>query len=891
MVLYVGHNIELAKTMFSLSNSGFLDIDHLTNVADIYSTLSSNIYTHFICELNIDNKLRLHIADSFPRLNCIYLNRIDSASHGVTLPFIDRVLTDEIKITLDALTIPIYLKSREGDYLACNQSYANLLGLTAKQVIGKKAGDILPKNLLHHVEEIDKKIFTERGVHFYEYTFDDTSGKPLNVCFRKEVVGDGEVQIGIVFDISDNIKTKKLLEQEQIMLRASADSSNDLIFFKDLQSRFLGCNKQFEKFVGASEEAIIGKTDEQLFAIEQALMCVKQDRHVMSTKEIYHGEEYLTYNDGVRHFIAMKKEPLLDKFGHVQGLIGIGRDITAHHLLEKQLKIANVVFENSNDSIFVTDANGIILSANQSSMRISGYARNELLSQHIHLLSSHLHNKTFYAEIAQALKTQRCWLGDITYQTKNGNIYYAWLEVHVVRHEQENMVNHVYSFTDLTQNKSAEEKIKYLSKHDPLTGLLNRIALFRRIEDVIARANYNESAVAVMLIKITSVKIINEQYGHNEGDSILKESAKRLKLCVGEKYTLARLWGDELVVIVDELENEQDVAFLAHEIAECFKSPYLIDNVEVSLSAMIGISIYPDDGYDADALLISAEKAMLRGRKDRTHAYHFYTETLTKYSKQQLDFEGELQQGLLLDQFELYYQPQYDLNKRQVVALESLLRWNHPKHGVLLPERFLMLAEERGMLVPIGLKMIRTAADQAVIWQKQNINFGRITINLSRIQLEQISFISDLQVILKESKCTSRCLEFEINEKIFNSDNYVVHENLINISKLGFALTVDNFGADISLIPLIEKLQIEKLKISKDYTKTMPGGIVAEAMIKSIMTLSHCLGIDLVSEGLDDVQQACFSSEPLIDTVQGNLQVKPMKANEATFYLRCNKRK
>lgn len=891
-VLYVGHNIKLAETMFNLSYSGIApqkrQIDHLSTINGLEQALSVHDYSHLICDDSLNQELIDLVERTYPNLCCTYLAPPVLGKQTLSP---SKALTDEFNILCDMLTIPTFLKNRLGEFTACNASFASLFGCTVEQVIGKKEADILPPELIKQSALIDQKIFIDRQVHCYDFQLCDASGHLLDMRCRKEVSESTQIQIGMIFDFSEQVKTQQLLELEQIKLRASTDTTNDLIFFKDLESRFVGCNKQFEKFVGGSEQSILGKSDEQLFLQEQALMCLEQDRYVISNKEVYQGEEYLTYNDGARHFINMKKVPLQDSQGKMLGLIGIGRDITEQHVLEKQLNIAKVVFENSNDSILVTDENGKIAAVNESSCRISGYQKNELLTKNINLLSSELHNVDLYNEIKEALKTQKNWQGDISYQTKNGNVYYAWLEVYVVKHVQENIVNHVYSYTDLTQNKSAQEKIKYLSKHDPLTGLLNRIALFRRLEDAISRADYKETPVAVILLKINSVKAINEQYGHNMGDAVLKESAQRLKACIGDKYTLARLWGDEFVLIVDEFESEQNIALLAHEIAERFNEKYVIGDLEVNLFAMIGISIYPDDGDDVDTLLFSAEKAMLRGKTDRSHAYHFYTATLTKHSKQQLDFEGELQRGVQLDQFELYYQPQYDLNKRQIVALESLLRWNHPKHGVLLPDRFLMLAEDRGMLIPIGLKMIRTAAKQAVTWNNQNISFGRISINLSLVQLEQLSLVADLQSILKETNCLSRYLEFEINEKIFNSDSIIVHNNLLNLSKMGFALTVDNFGADIALMPLLEKLQIEKFKISRDYTKAVPGRLVGEAMIKSIITLSRSLGVDVVGEGIETEQQERFFNDQQIDSGQGDFQAKAMKSSEATFYLRCNKRK
>jgi len=395
--------------------------------------------------------------------------------------------------------------------------------------------------------------------------------------------------------------------------------------------------------------------------------------------------------------------------------------------------------------------------------------------------------------------------------------------------------------------------------------------------------------MAVVLVDINGFKKINDQYGHNAGDKVLKEIAQRLRNCVFAKDTVARFGDDEFVIIIDELANEQDAAVVAQKIAAQFDEKIIIENIEAKLSATIGISVCPDDGIDADTLLAHAEKAMQRGKKDKSAPYHFYTVELTRYSNQQLELEQELKNAIESEQFELYYQPQFDLNTRQISAVESLLRWNHPEQGVLLPEQFLSLAEESGLVIPLGLKMLHQAAKQAVIWQKSAINFGRIAVHISQVQLSQISFIADVMTVLKETGCSSQWLEFEVDEAVFCDDSMIIHDNLLNISKLGIALTVDNYGANRPALSLFEQLRIEKFRISKDYIKNVPSDFVGDALIKAVTFLARSLGIDTVGDGIRNAQQDAFSTSQNSDSGQGHSQA--MQASEATFYLRCNKRK
>lgn len=893
-VLYIGRNVELVEALLGSLADGNQKVSyntqHMLSSNEILAVLAERNYHYLITEQVIPKVVSDRIQDLFPQLHATYLTPPTTTKEKKVAPSAKSLISDDVKKALNCISIPIYYKNKKGKILVCNETFAHHLGLTCDEIIGRSASDVLPKALKEGIEIVDKKMFDDHQVHLYECELHDADGRTHEVVFRKELITGSNIQIGMVFDVSELNEARRSVEKERIMLRATADSSPDLLFFKDLKSRFLGCNKQFEKFIGQPERNILGKTDEQFFALDQAIMCQKQDHDVMANNEAYSGEEQLTYVDGEQHFIEMKKVPLLDKKGEVQGLIGIGRDITAHHRLQKRLKVANAVFENSQENIAVTDQTGKIISVNRAICQLMGYAKSEFLDQDICMISAQGHDATFCQQMKDKLEKEGVWKGDITYRNKDDEIRFAWLDIYVVALE-EGVSNLIYSFTDLSQNKNIESKIQFLSKHDPLTGLSNRIALFTKLEDAISRANFNEIAMAVVLIDINGFKAINDQYGHNAGDKVLQEIGSRLKNCVFEKDTVARFGDDEFVIIVDGLKNEHDAAIVAQKVAEQFSHTFKVGEIEAMLSATIGISLCPDDGVDVDTLLQSAEKAMLRAKLDKSSSYHFYTDQLTEYSSGQLQLEAELKLALEEDQFELYYQPQYDLNKKLIVAMESLLRWNHPEHGMLLPERFLSLAEESGLLVPIGLKMLKKVALQTVAWRKSNIHFGRIAVNLSAIQLEQISLISDIQTIIKETGCSTKDIEFEIQETIFESENYIIHENLFHIKKVGIAITVDGFGADIPIFHYVEPLGIEKFKIAKSYLQDVPGRLVGEAMIKSVMVLARELGIDVVGEGIENLQQEDFLRSQMISTGQGEHQSKPMKVSEATFHLRCHKKK
>jgi diguanylate cyclase (GGDEF)-like protein/PAS domain S-box-containing protein len=890
-ILYAGRNLKLAQALLSINPSiGLFNIDHIDNTSEIETILDSRTYCYFICEFPLLTSVKSHITEKFPDIHCLYLADQEFTADQLkpTCAKITELISTEVKAALDSISIPIYYKNKQGNIITCNSYFSEMFGLLPDELFGQNANNILSIDSVNKIKQSGLAMINDHQVNLLECEIRDVAGIKREFLIREDAVDGCDFNVVMLFDISEMNMVKRAAEKERAMLRATADISSDLIFFKDLESKFIGCNKQFEMFVGCPEADIIGKKDDELFEINQAIMCQAQDALAMSTGNVYSGDEYLTYNNGEKHYISMQKVPLKDKNGKVQGLIAIGRDITEKSIIQKQLKVANVVFENSRDGILVTEGNGIVISLNDACVKISGYSKNEFLNKHIRSFAEGTDYRRLFKKIELAMKRDGQWQGNVNFYRKGGKLGYFWLEIYEVKHRETGIENRIYSFTDLTQNKYDEEKIQYLSKHDSLTGLNNRIALFNHLEGAIARANHKQLSLGVLFVEIKGVKESSDRYGHNQADLLIKHVAKLLKQSVSDKDIVARIGDEQFVLVVEELDNEQVVALIAQSIAQQFSLPLTVAGMSVSLSISIGISICPDDGIDLDSILSNAESAMLRGKEDRSSSYHFYTNELTINSTHQIELEKELKLGLENDQFDVYYQPQYDLSKNQIVAVECLMRWNHPQQGLLLPNRFLMIAEQSGLMIELGMIVFEKAAIQAAQWHKAGINFGRIALNLSKLELSQISLIGAIQKILLNTGCEASWFEFTIEEHLFSSDIYTVQDNLLHLSRLGISLTVDGFGADRSVLYSIGKLNIDKFKISKHFIQGVPGYLAGDAMIKSVFFLAKTLGIDVVGE---EMQQDVTLNKGNHHSVGGYPSNEAMKASETTFYLRCHKRK
>ncbi|WP_415231036.1 diguanylate cyclase domain-containing protein [Psychromonas sp.] len=892
-VLHLGDNAPLVDALLS-SIAGAEKADnyhvfHLVNVEPLYLTLSENSFSHLISEFPLNADLKDKIKADFPLLNTTYLNTEVALKRSALSIDVENVFTDEVQVVLESLSIPVYFKNKQAQYLACNRHFSKLFGLTPDQVTGKKYTDISDSfsSFDIDIDKIDRQMCIDHQAALLECRGGNISGEQRDFLLHKECAANGEMQIGLIFDITELNNSKYLLEKERLMLRTTANIFQDMIFIKDLESRVLGCNNAFEKFVGYSEKEILGKNAYAFFVFKQAMESIEEDQRIIKTSQVNIKEVFTTDCNGELQFLEVKKVPLRDKQGNVQGVIAVGRNMSEQLKMQKRLKISDTAFENGKENMFVTDNTGNIIAANRACCETTGYSKDELLQSHVSIFATNqLEN------IATALLSTKSWQGDLTYHVKNGEIHFAWAEIYIVEHQELEAVSRICAWTDLRQSENVEPKIKFLSKQDPLTGLRNRINLFSRLEDIITSANYQRSAVAVILVDVDDFKGINDTHGHNAGDQVLKEVAERLRSCVSEKETLGRFANDQFIIIIDELANEHDAATVAHKIADQFSSAFIIENLHTNLTVKIGISLSPDDGIEVGTLFLNAEKAMKRGKSDKSTAYHFYTIGLNLGLKKEFELEKELKQALLSKQFDLYYQPQYDINKRQIVALEALLRWHHPKRGMLLPERFLSVAEKRNLLVPIGWEMIRKAALQAVSWTKSEIKFGRIAINLFPVHLSQISFIAELQTILKETGCSAGQLELLVDKVILRDASIDILSNLKNVNKMGITLTVTNFGIASNVIDLINHLGIENLKIPEPLIKNGLVSLESDAQLKSVNILVSSLGLSVLSDALEDAEQQDLSSFQSVDSKTVNLaQKKAMSASKAAFFLRCNKHK
>ena len=547
-------------------------------------------------------------------------------------------------------------------------------------------------------------------------------------------------------------------------------------------------------------------------------------------------------------------------------------------LSSRHLRLAEKVFETTFEGIMVTNADSDIESINPAFTKITGYELNEVVGKKPDILSSGRHDPEFYHKMRAALAEGGCWQGEIWNRRKNGEIYPEWLSISTVRNKEGDVTNYVAIFSDITERKASEEHVRYLAHHDALTGLPNRMMMMERLEHALAHAHRQNQMLAVMFIDIDRFKSINDSLGHAQGDELLKIVAQRLTAGVREDDTVARLGGDEFIVILEVVAGLEDAVVVAEKLLNLMSQPVMLDRQNMVVTSSVGISIYPNDGDNADTLIKHADTAMYRAKEQGRNNYQFYTVDMNIRARERLTIESSLRYALERNEFQLYYQPQVDLRTRRITGMEALLRWQHPDHGLIQPSRFIPIAEETGLIIPIGEWALRTACFQNKAWQNAGLPCLHVAVNLSARQFKQANLLQMVKQALADSGLEPRYLELEITETIAMEHADETIDKLKALKAMGVTISMDDFGTGHSSLSYLKRFPIDTLKIDQSFVKDVLFDSQDAAIAAAITTMARGLKMKVVTEGVETQEQVGFLREHDRDEVQGYFFSLPLPA-------------
>ncbi|MEI6859445.1 MAG: EAL domain-containing protein [Shewanella sp.] len=664
---------------------------------------------------------------------------------------------------------------------------------------------------------------------------------------------------------------------ENVNLQLFIDSLTEHIWIKDASGRYIVCNQSFEHSQGKTREEIINKTDQELFVRDVAKEYIRSDHDAVNKGKQVIVEECQGQDEGIeQYWLETSKVPLVAEDGELLGVIGVSRNISQHKALQESLELTGRIFENSVEGIIITDKKGKIIEVYGAFSEITGYLKDEVVGKNPRIFSSGRHDSAFFAELWSGLIHKGKWHGEIWNRRKNGAVFPQMLTISSVLGEDGDIRYYIAVFADITLQKKSEAEIAHQIYFDPLTQLPNRMALTSLIEQNIRYAEVQQGKLATVFIDIDLFKHINDSFGHLIGDKILVDLAGRLSGQIEPEDALARIGGDEFVVLLSKVGGYEELTLALSKLRKAFEQPFFTDdNEQIRLTACMGVSLYPQDGKDSYTLLRNADSAKHKAKQDGCNSYAFYTESLTKKSIEHLKLQSALRGALDKKNFHLVYQPKLNFITMKTTGFEALLRWCDPVLGNVSPSKFIPIAEEIGLINSIGLWVLRKACQQGVKWTSQGKQFGRIAVNVSGQQLQQMSFFNEVKQVLEETGLAASALEIEVTESFMMSDTEVVIHNLQRLAEIGVDLSIDDFGTGYSSLSYLKKLPIRNLKLDQSFVRDLPTDHHNAAIAKGVIVLAQALNLKVIAEGVENEMQATFLRDNGCDEAQGYLYSKP----------------
>lgn len=562
--------------------------------------------------------------------------------------------------------------------------------------------------------------------------------------------------------------------------------------------------------------------------------------------------------------------------------IGIVRDITKRKKSTEALWRLQKAVETMHIGVTITDLEGKILSINQADAAMHGYTVEELIGKDANIFAPPEVRKRIEFEQMKAIK---CWTRESTNIRKDGSIFPVRLVSDVVLDDEGVPLGVVTACEDITERREAEEKIKYMAYYDPLTGLPNRILFNDRLSLSLLHAHRYKQKLGVVFLDLDRFKNINDTLGHSIGDLLLKAVGERLTGFLREDDTVSRHGGDEFTILLPDVNYVQDAAKVALKIINVLSKVFIIEGHEIFITTSIGISVFPSDGDDAETLVKSADIAMYAAKEQGRNNYQFFTAAMNAVVFERMTLENSLRKAIEREEFLLHYQPKVDIKTGRIIGMEALLRWQHPELGLVYPSHFITVAEETGIIVPIGERVLWVACKQNKAWQKAGLPPLRIGVNLSAKQFHQKNIVKMIVAVLNNTGLEPRWLELEITESIIMQDIKHATFMLSELHNMGIQITIDDFGTGYSSFSYLKGFPIDTLKIDRSFLSDITTNPDDAAIVNAIIAMVHSLKLKVIAEGVETEEQLAFLRSYQCDEMQGNLFSPPVSAEEFTKIL------
>ncbi len=657
-------------------------------------------------------------------------------------------------------------------------------------------------------------------------------------------------------------------EQDNRRQAQILDQIHESVITMDLAGYITSWNKGAEQLFGYRAEEAVGRNILFLYADESDDDLQFNDAFLeRGGREM---EVRRRRKSGEIFWASLSLSLMRDAEGEAVGLIGYLSDITDRLAAAEDLRLHASIFEHSGEGILISDADERIVAVNKAFCRITGYSKEEVLGRSAHMFDSVHQDEDFYRRMREEIRTSGSWRGEMLEMKKGGEVYPKWASVGAMK-SPEGRISHYFSiFSDISERKRAEERIHHLAYYDALTDLPNRSLLNKLVTQTLAAAARSRAHGALLFIDLNRFKPINDTLGHEVGDRLLKQVGERFRATLRSEDLMARLGGDEFVAGLFNIAKREHAGIVAQKLLTALDEPFLIDGNELRLGACIGISIYPQDGDNAETLLRYADIAMYRAKQTRQNAFMYYSEEMNRRSLDRMKIETGLRQALDRGELRVHYQPKLDIGSGEIIGAEALVRWQHPSEGMIPPGEFIPVAEETGLVVQIGEWVLEQACLQAQAWQRAGLPLLKIAVNISARQINA-GLPRTVAALLARLGLPPEWLELELTESMLMHGSDEVIDMMDELHAKGVSLALDDFGTGYSSLSYLKRFPIDTLKIDRSFVAGIPQDANDCAIAGAIVSMAKQLGHKVIAEGVETREQLAFLSSLGCHEIQGYL--------------------
>ncbi|MGN7612758.1 EAL domain-containing protein [Magnetococcales bacterium HHB-1] len=761
---------------------------------------------------------------------------------------------------------------------AVNKKQQDMIGNTVSDVWGDKAFAIIQPSLdrCFQGEQVNIQAWAE---------FENLGKRWIDVSYHPyHQQGFKEIQGAVVItrDATDRKQAEIELDQSQKSLERTEKIASLGSWSWQEENDTLTWSQEMYRIFGIQDETFTPQYSRFRKAIhpEDAKRIFKALDHAKKQEIPYTVEYRIRCNRGDEKTIRETGEFSYDKQSTSYTLHGTIQDISQLSLVEEQLSITDQVFEHIDEGVLIMDDHGIIHNANPALTNITGFKADELIGKRFQECRSDNKDPAFYQVIWEQARRSGYWRGEVWNRRRNGEAYPELLTVIGIPDRWKKISTFIAVSHDLTSIKCSQEALNYQTSHDALTGLPNRELFRDRLQQAVSIATRTESRFAVVMLDLDRFKQVNHSLGHSSGDLILQEVARRIAQCIREGDTVSRTSGDEFYLIFRDVVNVQNIIQVVDRLMTSISEPFILKEQTIHLTTSLGLTLFPSDGKDADTLIRNANLAMSRAKEAGKDTYRFYTTLMGEKASQQLTLTTALREAVEREEFELHYQPKVSVSDDKIVGMEALVRWRKEDGTLISPAQFIPIAEETGLIIPLGEIILRKACQQTKQWIDQGYGPLRVAVNLCALQFQRPGLETSVAKILEETGLDAAHLEMEITESMMLEDAGQGVSAMIALSALGIQFSLDDFGTGYSSLSYLKRLPIHSIKIDRSFICDITIDSSDAAIVTAILSMAKSLDLKVIAEGVEYRDQLECLNKNGCDQIQGFFYSRPLAVDD-----------